>query len=451
MTGTLLVRDREFYRKIIHIGIPVLLQNLITIAINMMDTIMLGSLSGAQISASSLANRVTRFYQIICMGIGFGSAVMTSQYWGRKDIDSMKRVITIMLRCTIVFGVIITTFVAVSPSFVMSIFTPDKEIIEYGAQYFRFLLPTFIMMGISFSATLILRSTGSVRIPLISSIVSFFLNVFFNWVFIFGKLGAPRMEIGGAAVGTLIARGFEFCFIGGHFLFRDKNIKYRIKDIFISSKGFWKEYIKFALPVLTSDSLIGLANIMHSIIIGHISSVFVAANAIAMVVFHLAFAVGQGTSSAACVIIGNTIGEGNMKKVRDYGRTILIIGIGLSLLAAVILLAFAPFMGNFYNIDQVTKKTVRDLMFAMAVMVPWQMYGMLLTKGVLRGGGDTRFLLWADIVFMWVVSIPLTWLTGIKLGWTPFLVYCVMRVDQAIKTVVCLIRYRTDKWIKKVK
>ena len=451
MKGTLLVRDRSFYRRIVLLGIPVVLQNIITIGINMMDTIMLGSLSGAQISASSLANQVTHLYQIICMGIGYGSAVMTSQYWGRKDIASMKKVITIMMRVTLAFGVAITVFVAVSPSFVMRIFTPDKEIIAYGARYFRFLLPTFIMMGLSFTATLILRSTGSVKIPLISSIVSFFLNVIFNWIFIFGKLGAPRMEIGGAAVGTLIARSFEFCFIGGYFLFKDTNIKYRIRDIFTSPRGYWKEFFKFAIPVLTSDMFIGFGTTMFSIIIGHISPVFIAANAIAVIVFNLSIAFGQGTSNAACVIIGNTLGEGDEKRAKDYGRSILIIGIGLSLFAMAVLLALAPFMGNFYNIDQQTKNTVRDLMIAMAVMAPWQMYGMLLTKGVLRGGGDTRFLLWADIVFMWGISIPLGWLTGIKLGWTPFLVYCSLRVDNVVKTIVCFIRYGSNRWMKKVK
>lgn len=451
MIRNLMVKDKDFYRRLILLGIPVVFQNLITIGINMMDTVMLGSLSGAQISASSLANQVTHLYQIICQGIGFGSAVMTSQYWGRHDIDSMKKVITIMLRVTLAFGILITAIVAISPSFVMKIFSPDKVIIAYGAEYFRFLLPTFIMMGLSHTMTLILRSTGSVKIPLISSLCSLFINVIFNWIFIFGKLGAPRMEIAGAAVGTLIARGFEFCFIGGYFLFKDKNIGYRIKDILTSPKGYWREFFKFAVPVLISDFFIGLGLTMHSVIIGHIDSTFVAANAIAVIVFNISIALGQGAANAACVVIGNTVGEGDEKRAKDYGRSILVIGIALSLFAALVLLALAPFMGGFYNIDQQTKNTVRDLMLAMAAMSPFQIYGMLLTKGVLRGGGDTRFLLWADILFLWILSIPLGAVSGIVWRWSPFLVYVMLRIDNVVKTVICLARFFSNKWLKKVK
>ncbi len=450
MPSTLIVREKEFYRKVIGIGVPVVLQSLITIGINMMDTVMLGSLSGAQISASALANQITHLFQIICLGFGFGTAVMTSQYWGRGDLDSMKKVITIMLRWVIILGGIITAFVAIFPYTAMRIFTPDTEVIEYGIRYFKYLLPTFLMLGVSLTATIVLRSTGSVRIPLVSSIISFFLNVFFNWVFIFGNLGAPRMEIGGAALGTLIARTFELCFIFGYFILKDKNIGYRIRDFFVSAKGFGKEFVRFAVPVVISDALIGLGLVLQSVIIGHISSVFVAANAIAAIVFQFSITFGQGVSNASSVITGHALGEGKEQKAYSYGSTFLIIGFLLGIFSGLILFILAPYMGELYNISEETKHTAKMLMYAMSTMSIFQMLSMILTKGVLRGGGDTRFLLVADIVFLWLVTIPLGAIAGLVLNLSPFWVYICLRLDNILKCIICFKRFFSKRWIKKV-
>lgn len=216
------VRDKSFYKKTALIAIPIALQSLITIGVNMMDTIMLGSMGEVQLSASSLANQFITLFHIFCMGIGMGANVMTSRYWGMRDLYSLRKTITLMMRVCLGFSAIFTIATFFFPAQIMAIYTHDAAMIEAGVRYLKWLWPTYILLGFSLTCTIVLRSVGQVKIPLFCSIGAFFVNVFFNYMFIFGKFGAPRMEIEGAAVGTLISRTFEFCFICGYFLFVDK-------------------------------------------------------------------------------------------------------------------------------------------------------------------------------------------------------------------------------------
>lgn len=187
--------DRTFYRKIIAIAVPISLQQLITVGINLMDTVMLSSMGDAQLSASSLAGQFINLFQICCMGLGMGASVLTARFWGMQEKESLRKSVTLMLRLCLLFAGVFTLFTGIRPDLVMRLYSEDLAIIDYGISYLNWLLPTYFCMGLSLTCTIVLRSVGQVKLPLISSIAAFFINVFFNWIFIFGELGAPRMEI----------------------------------------------------------------------------------------------------------------------------------------------------------------------------------------------------------------------------------------------------------------
>lgn len=195
--------DRHFYQQILQLAIPVSLQQLITVGINLMDTVMLSSMGDAQLSASSLASQFINIFQICCMGLGMGASVLTSRFWGMQDKHSLRKSITIMLRLCLIFASVFTVATWLRPDLIMRIYSNDPEIITYGVSYLNWLLPTYFCMGLSLTCTIVLRSVGQVKLPLAGSVIAFFINVFFNWVFIFGKLGAPRMEIAGRCFGYL--------------------------------------------------------------------------------------------------------------------------------------------------------------------------------------------------------------------------------------------------------
>ncbi|MGI6239352.1 MAG: MATE family efflux transporter [Christensenellales bacterium] len=448
--GRIFVRDRKFYLTALALALPVVLQNMITIGVNIADTMMLGSYGETQIAGSSLANDFINIFHILCMGMGGGAAVLTAQYWGRGDTASLKRALTIMIRIALLTALLFTAVTALFPSGIMRLFTKEAPVIEKGSIYFLWSLPTYLLMGLSLTLTLILRSMRKVLLPLISSIICFFVNIFFNWMFIFGNLGAPEMQIAGAALGTVIARVVETAIIAGYVFVFDKSIGYRIKDILRPCGDLVRPYLRYSLPVMLSDSLLAVGNAMVSVIMGHLRMEFVAANAIIAMIVRLSTVFTQGLGQASAVMTGNTLGRGEKEKAYRQGVTFFALSIVIGILAAGVILALSPFIISRFNITQETRAIARQLMFAVSIMVVFQATQSVLTKGVLRGGGDTVFLVFADVAFLWAASIPLGALCGFVWHTEPFFIYIALKIDWAIKTVICAWRLRSKKWMRTV-
>lgn len=448
---TKLVGSKEFYGRVCAIAIPIALQSMITIGVNMLDTIMLGSLGETALSASSLANQFISIYHICCMGIGMGASVLVSRFWGMKDDVSLKKSVTIMLRLCILFAVVFAAATMLVPDKIMAVYTPDPEIIKKGTEYFRWSVPTYFLLGISLACTIVIRSVGSVKVPLVCAILSFFGNLFFNWVFIFGNLGAPRMEVAGAALGTLLARAIEFTAIMVYFLRMDKKIRYRIRDLFMDCHDMFGEYLRISIPVLISDSLLALGNSAVAMIMGRIGAAFVAANSITSVTQQLTTVLTQGISQASCIITGYTLGEGRREQAQQEGYYFLTFGLAVGVAASAIIFLISEPMISMYNITDETKAMASQLMDAVCVILIFQSANSILTKGVLRGGGDTKFLMVADILFLWVASVPLGILAGLYLKLPAFWIYFFMKIDQIIKSIWCVFRLRSGKWVKTIK
>lgn len=442
--------DREFYAKACRLAIPIALQNLITIGVNMMDTVMLGTLGETAISASSLANQFITIYHIACMGIGMGASVMVSRFWGMNDKESLKKSITIMLRFCISFGILFMVLTALFPRQIMRIYTPDSQIIYEGTRYFFWMVPTYLLLGLILDVAIVLRSVGKAYVPLISAIAGFSSNVFFNWIFIFGKLGAPKMGVAGAALGTFLARLIECAAVLGYFLLADKDIAYSLKDLFADCKDLTGEYLRICIPVVISDSLMAFGNTAVAIIMGHIGASFVSANSITAITQQLTTVLTQGISQASCIMTGHTLGEGAVERARREGYTFMIFGAILGVIACgIILLVSRPVVGM-YRITEETRMIAYQLMDAIAIIVIFQSTNSILTKGVLRGGGDTRFLMIADVLFLWVASVPLGVLAGLVLHLPAFWIYFFMKIDQILKCVWAVFRLRSGKWIKRI-
>ena len=445
-----LVRDKAFYGMLAGIALPIILQNMITIGVNIMDTVMLGKMGEVQISASSLANNYIDFFHILHMGIGGGAGVLISQYSGLNDKKSVRNVVTIAIIISLCASTLFATISGLFPSQIMRIFTPDPAVVEKGDIYLRWSIPSYYFHGLSLIMTLALRSTGKVKVPFFASIVSFFVNIFSNWVFIFGNLGAPRMEIAGAALGTLIARIAEALFIGIYFFTIEKDISFRIRDLFRPTEGKLKIFLRYGIPVIISDSLLSLGNSTVSIIIGHISTSFVAAFAIVVPVMRLCNVATMGLSQASATMTGKTVGSGSIEDIKSCGLTCYVLSIATGMVASVLIMLVCPFVIGLYEISSETAVIARHLMFSIAVMVIFQSIQTVLTKGILRGGGDTRFVMVADVLFMWILSIPLGALLGLVLHVDPFFIYMALKGDFIVKSVWCSKRLFSWKWIRKV-
>ena len=444
-------RNKPFFRKTLILMLPVILQQLITIGINFMDNLMIGSFGETSIAAAAFGNQVYSFFQFICMGLGSGAVVMSSQFWGRRETDPMRVTAAMALRVTAAICAVFTVLTVIWPQIILRIFTNDAAVIAAGAPYMRLIGTTFLLAGLSSTATYLMRSVGRVNIPLIGSAIAFFLNLFFNWVFIFGKLGAPRLELVGAAVGTVIARVFEFLFVFGYFVLREKSFSFRLPHFALPAGSLRREYARYSVPVLISDTLLGLSLALTSVIYGHISAEISAAVSIANTLIQLITILNVGMAGASAIVVGNTIGEGDLSRARREGNTYILLSFLFGLVIILpLMLVEGPYTG-LYTIGRETADIVHGIMLCNYFMLPFQTIAYVISKGILRGGGDTRFLLLADSSCVWLISLPLGALAGFVWHLPPFWVYFFLRLEFPLKGLVCFVRYCTGKWIKEIR
>lgn len=442
--------DKKFYIDLVKIALPVALQSLITTGVNMVDNIMLGQLGEIAMNGAYFANQFIMLFTFLCMGISMGSSVMTSRFYGAKDQVSLKKVISIALRFSFFLALLFTIINVLGGRGIMSLYTPEGRIVEAGTSYLYWSTSTYILMALSTVLTNIMRSIGMSLVPIIASAISFGINIFANYCFIFGKFGCPEMGVAGAALGTVIARIIETLVILLFFLYRNKVVKFRAKDLFTSTKDMVPEYIKIALPVLFSDGLLGVGENVLASIMGHISDEFVSANSITMVVSRASTIVITGIAFSGCFLTGKTLGEGRRKDAEKQGWTMLYIGVAVGLIAALIIEIEAHPIIESYKITEETKGIAYSLMNALALIIVFRSTNSILTKGVLRGGGDTRFLLVADMTSKWLLGIPLGYLAGIKMSLPMFWVFLFLHVDDIVKAIWSVCRMKSGKWIKKI-
>lgn len=450
MMKSFFVKDKKFYKTAAILAAPVVLQNMITILVNMLDTIMLGNYGEIQLSGSSLANSFVGIYQILCMGIGGGAAVLTAQFWGAKDKKAIRKITALMTRISMFFAVIFTVASLLFPEAIMRLYSSDSEVIAAGAVYLKLVSPTYILTGLSLTLTIVLRSVREVRLPLINSMISFFTNLFFNWILIFGKFGLPELQIRGAAIATDIARLIETVIIVVYLFGKDERIGLKFHHLFEPCKEYFPKYCQYSGPVMLSDFLLGLGNSATSMILGHMSASFVAANSIVSMIVRLSTVMNAGFANSASIMTGNVLGEGDAEKAQKQGYTFLILSVLLGILAGILILIFAPAIIGAYNITEETREIAFELMYSVAVMVIFQATQYTLTKGILRGGGDTKFLVFADIGFLWLLSLPLGYVSAFIWKMSPFWIYLFMKIDYIIKSVWCTFRMTGTKWIKKL-
>lgn len=448
---SLVYKEKGFYKSVAKIAIPIALQGLITTGVNAMDTIMIGAVGETELSAVSLANQFINIFHIFCMGIGMGASVLVARYYGMKDNSSLKKTVTIMLRLCLALSLLFCAVTIILPRQIMQIYTSENDIINLGISYLMWSVVTYFFLGLSVTCTIVLRNVGQVKIPLYTSIAAFFVNVGANYIFIFGKFGAPRMGVSGAALGTLIARVFEFSVICGYLLFKDREIAYKISDIIKPVGKLWREYIRISIPVLISDGILALGNNSVAMVIGRLGKTFVAANAVTTVTQQLSSVFTQGFSQAGAIVTGYTLGEGDRKKAHEQGYAFLGIGFVFGLFAAAVIMLISGPMINAYNLSDETRKIASQLMLSISVIILFQATNSIMTKGVLRGGGDTKMLMLTDNIFLWVASLPLGIIAGLVLHLPAFWIYFFLKIDQVLKAFWCVIRLRGGKWIKKIR
>lgn len=442
---------KQFLLYALKLAFPIMIQNLISTLVNSADTIMLGYVSQTAMAASSLANQYTFVLFCFYYGLGIGTSVLCAQYFGKGDKQTVERIIGLAARVAILISLLFFAFSFFAPEAIMKIFSDSPQTIKEGAAYLKVLSFSFVFMGFSQVFVSALRSVGKIVFPSALYVVSLLVNVMMNAAFIFGLFGLPRLGVVGVALGTVSARAVEviLCFV---YSAAGKDIKFRLKNLFRRSGVLFKDFLKISAPSVVNDLMWGMAATTCTAILGHIGDDMVAANAVAVMVVNMGAIVCRGFSNATTIIVSQTLGENRMEDTKVYAKRILWLTVIVSLLGCCVILAIRPFMVQFYR-DKLTETAIYYLGIIM-IMTTWRLVGeginTCLICGCFRGGGDAKFGMVVDTVFMWGVSVPLMAIAAYVLKLPPVWVYFVMTLDEFEKMPVVFAHYFKFKWMKNI-
>lgn len=445
-----MVKEKLFYKTMLLIAIPTAFQALISLGVNMLDNVMVGSLGDIALASTAQANQATTFITFFIKGIAGGSAVLISQYSGKNDIEKMKRVFATVLQFAAAFMLFISLLVFFFPQQTMRIFTNVPEVIEQGAGYIKIIALSYFIFAISDTIIAMFRTAEVVRIGMIVSVIALFTNFTLNYILIFGKLGFPAMGIKGAAIATLLSRIVELTVVLIYTLCIDKKIKITLKDLFTIDKSMQKDFIKYGIPIVIGDSQWGFIGFLKAVMIGRLGVMMVSANSIADIVLSLALIFTNGLTGGACVTVGKAVGSGEYKKAREYSNTIQIMFACVGVCVAALVFFTRSFPPMLYNVSEETKALASTFLAIGAFTHIGTCYHASCFMGINRGAGDGKFVMKVDMACGWLIVLPLTFIAAFVLKLPLPVVYLCTRIDQCFKWIIAFIRLRGNKWIKNI-
>ncbi len=416
------------------------------------DTLMLGRYSQNAMGGVSLCNQIQFLLQMLVVGAGEGAVVMGSQYWGRKKLEPIPHIIGVALRFGGALAVLLFVLVFGWPNQILSLLSNDPAVIAEGAKYFSIIRYTYVIFTITNILVASLRSIGVVRIGYMISGSTLVINVCLNYLLIYGNLGFPEMGVRGAACATLIARCVELIIVIWFLKYRENVLNLNLRKLLHIDTSYVHDYMKVSLPVLINQALWGVAQMVQTGILGHLGGDVTAANAISVQVYQVLSVVCYGAASAAGIVVGRTIGEGNEKKLHPLVTTlqVLFLSIGLCSGLAIFLLR-GPILAAFGGtLTENAYRLSRQFMLVLAITTVGTSYQMACDNGIIRGGGDTAFSAKMNLISMWGIIVPFSAMAAFWWKCPPVAVFFLLKWDQLYKAIPVGIRLHSWKWVKKV-
>ncbi|MGL4109051.1 MATE family efflux transporter [Clostridium sp. LP20] len=444
---SLLKKDKEFYKKILLIAVPIIIQNFITSSLNIVDTIMIGKLGEKEIAAVGISNQYFFLFNILIMGIFSGMAIFTSQYWGKKDVDNIRRIVGLGTLFALGIGLLFTIWARVSPEMIISIFNKDPQVISLGADYLVIVCLSYTFTALTFNYATASRCIEKTAVPMVISGIALLINTFFNWILIFGNLGAPALGVKGAAIATVIARVLEVVILLGYIYITNGVLAAKIKELFSFDKRFVKMIFITMIPVLLNEGCWGLGSVMYNVIYGRIGTQAIASVQIATTVNNLFMVVIFGIGSAALVIVGNEIGRGNYQKGYEYGKRSVKLGCTIGVILSLGLVLLSGNIVEIFDVSNEVRTWAKDILYVIAMIMIIRVYNIIIIVGVLRGGGDAKTSLLIEACTMWFIGVPLAFIGAFMLKLPVHLVYALCTAEELVKVILCYRRFKSKKWI----
>ena len=454
--------DKSFLSRTFAITVPIALQNLLSNLLTMIDTVMISSLGETSIAGVGLANKVFFVFALLLFGICSGSGILASQYYGKRELHNIRRVLAMSLLISVGASFLFVIAGVFFPTYVMRIFTPSPETIAIGASFLAVIALSYPLTAVTQSFVTILRSMNYVKLPVIITSIAIAINIFLNYCLIFGHFGFPELGVVGSALATLIARIVE-CASLLIVVFRhkvgDKGIgdfihkkydKEQGKETAFLNSVFVKKYMSMASPVIANEFMWGVGVTMYSLVYGRMGDDAVAVSTITGTIENLALVFFFGICSAAAVILGNEMGANRLEEAEEHAKYYMILLLMLTFIGAGLTLVLKEPIIHLFHMPEEVNSYIRFCLTAFALYMPIRMLNCLIVVAILRSGGDTRAALFLDVSSVWLIGVPMAVLGGLVFKFPVYVVYIMIATEEVYKITLGMLRYRKKKWLRNI-
>lgn len=446
---TITAKPSTFYRDMFRLAFPIVVQNLITTAVSSADVVMLGWVSQTALSAGSLASQIMFILNLVYAGISSGIGMLAAQYWGKKDTHTIEEVMGIGMKLSIPVSFAFFALACFYPRILMLAFTSEEELVQAGIPYLKIVGVSYLFMGISQVYLCTMRSIERVVFATAANASALVLNIFLNAVFILGLFGSPRMGIVGVALATSIARGVEllFCLVDAcHF----PVVRLRPRILLGRNPVLFRDFMKYSLPAFGNEVSWGLAFSMYSVIMGHLGSDMVAANAVVVVARNLGTVVCFGLANAGAILLGKAIGAGHKDSVKADASRFCKITFLSGIAGGFLIFLLRPIFMGMADLTEVSRGYLSGMLYINMYYVLGQAMNTTVICGIFRSGGDSRWGFACDVVDMWFFSVPLGFFSAFVLDLPPLVVYFLICLDEFVKMPFIYHHYKSYRWLKDI-
>jgi putative MATE family efflux protein len=441
------LRDRDFMRSMLAIAVPVAFQQLITASLNMIDVLMVGQLGETSVAALGLANQIFFLLILFLFGVTSGMSIFTAQYWGKGDLENIRKVLGICLAIAVSVAAVFTLAATIIPHRLMNFYTEDPEVIRLGSDYLRIVGLSYIMMAISIAYISVLRSITMVKMTVIVAVIALAIKTVLAYLLIFGVGVFPALGVRGAAIGTAFGWTFQcvLLLILVHVL--KTPLAANPLTLFRFKRTFAMNVLKTSMPAAINEVLWSIGITSYNAVYARIGTDAIAAVNINATIEELVFVLFIGLGNASAVMVGNKIGAGGSDEAFEYGRRFTILGVASALLGGVIVLFARETVIDLYQISPSAATSLRWLMLIYALSIWLRVFNFMLFIGALRAGGDTRYAMFTELFSIWLIGVPAALIGGFVLHLPVYGVYALVLVEEAVKAIIIFRRFLSRRWI----
>lgn len=449
---TLFSRDKRLYRTFFPLLVIISLQHLATLAVNLVDNMMLGRYTELALSGATLVNQYQFILQNLAAGVGMGIEVLAGQYWGKKQLEPIRRIIGIGIKLSLLVGLIFFAVSLAAPADMLALLTNDEAIIAEGVRYLDIMRITYPVYALSAALMFSLQSVETVMIGTVMSLSTVCINICLNYCLIYGNFGFPELGIRGAAIATVISRVVELIIILVYVLKLDKKLHMKVRDLIRLDTTYLRDFFRVATPLIISGFFWGINQSVQTAILGHLTAPAIAANSICTTTLNITSVVGMACANAASITMAKSIGERGTGHVREYAVTLQLIFLGIGVLTGLVTFLSRDLIAGFYaaGLSPEAYTLTRQFLTITSVTVICSCYQYPTASGIVAGGGDTKYPPIMENLFAWLWVIPMSALCAFVFDLPPVVVFMVLKSDQVLKCIPNAIKCNRFRWAREL-